>query len=247
MNNEELTILIERYLDGELSEQEKQQFEQDIKVNKELADELMLHEAIRSAIGDEELIDLREKLNVIRHEYHEKEAAKKRKKQISIYSFGIIFTAILTSTFFFYEKSYTNDELFSMYYEHYDAGTIMRGEVKPAKDIYEEALRTFDLRKYADAIKLFEQIADTSEYYLSKEYFTGLSYMELKNYNEAIKHLETAQNDKQNIYHESTIWYCGLCYLKTNQIEKAKQKFQFLNNSCPLYQKKSKEILKKIQ
>ncbi|HBF88634.1 MAG TPA: hypothetical protein DDX39_08335 [Bacteroidales bacterium] len=222
MTSEEITILIESYLDGELSEQEKQEFEQKLKTDKELTNELMLHKAIRSAIGDKEYIDLREKLEKIKHEYHEKAKVKKKKKQIAAYSISTLISVIIASTFIFYDKSYTYDELYDKYYEHYDAGTITRGEVKPTKEIYTNALRTYDNGNYTEAITLLEQITDTSAFYPSKEYFTALSYMELKNYSEAIKHFEQVQNSKQCIYSDNATWYTGLCYLKTNQTEKSK-------------------------
>lgn len=247
MTNEELTILIENYLDGELSEQERQQFEQDLKTDKELAKELELHKIIREVVSDKEMADLREKLDIIRKEYHEKEEIKRKRKKIAVYSSGFLITILLITTLFLCNRSYTNDEVFNMYYEHYDAGTVTRGEVKPTTEIFTNALRIYDNGQYIQSIEQFNQLTDTSTFYTSKEFFTALSYMELKNYAEAIRHFETALSDKQNIYHDSATWYCGLCYLKTNKTEKAKQKFQSLNGSCPLYQKKSLEILEKIK
>ncbi|OFX49608.1 MAG: hypothetical protein A2046_05950 [Bacteroidetes bacterium GWA2_30_7] len=247
MNSEEITILIERYLDGELSEQEKLQFELDIKTNKELANDLLLHKEIRKALADEEIIDLREKLNNISDKFHEKERKTKKKKQFAIYLSSSLIVISLITSFYIYDKKYTNDELYNMYYEHYDAGTITRGEIKSSKEIYTNALRTYDIGKYVDAIKLFEQISDSSEYYISKEYFTGLSYMELLNFEKAIIHFEPLLDNNESIYYENIIWFTGLCYLKTNQNEKAKQQFTKLLDKNSGFQKNSKEILEKIK
>lgn len=243
MTDEEITILIESYLDGELSEQERLQFEQELKTNKELANDLLIHQEIRNALGDEDLIDLREKLSIIREDYHRKE---KKKKRFAIFASSSIIVIAFITTFFICNKSYTNDELYNMYYEHYDAGTIVRGEVQPTKEIYTNALRTYDKGQYAEAIKLFEQIRDTSAFYQPKEYYTALSYMELQNFDKALNHLEPLLKNNVSALHKNIIWFSGLCYLKTNQNEKAKQQFKYLSNSSSCFKQKSTEILEKI-
>ncbi|OFX18540.1 MAG: hypothetical protein A2033_02440 [Bacteroidetes bacterium GWA2_31_9] len=244
MTNEEITILIESYLDGELSEQEKLQFEQELKTNKELANDLLIHQEIRNALGDEDLIDLREKLSIIRDDYHRKE---KKKKLFTVYASSSIIVIAFITTFLFYNKSYTNDELYNMYYEHYDAETITRGEVKPTIEIFTNALRIYDKGKYAEAIKLFEQISDTSVFYQPKEYYTALSYMELQNFDKALNHIEPLLQNNKSSLRENIMWFSGLCYLKTNQNDKAKQQFKSLLNTSTYYQKKSSEILEKIK
>ncbi len=244
MNNEEQTILIEKYLDRELSEQEREQFEQNLKTDKELARELKLHQAIRETIGDEEMADLTNKLNKITNDYHKKETIHRKIKQLVIYTSGAALIIFLITIISICNKSYTNEELFDQHYEHYDAGTRTRGKEKNTTEIFTNALRTYDNGQYTQAIEQFKQIPETSIYFTPKEFYTALSFMELKNYTEAIKHFEMAVKDEQNVYHDNAVWYCGLCYLKTNQTQKAKQKFQSLNNSCPFYQKKSEEILK---
>lgn len=245
MNSEELTIYIERYLDGELSDEEKLQFEQNLLSDKVLAKELKLHKVIRESIGNEELRDLRAQLNTLTNEYRKKESIIRRVKHTVLYAASVTIFVVF-SVFYFHDSKVSNDELFSKYYERFDFETATRGSTDTSTDIFTNALLNYEDGKYNEAIEQFEKIPDTSEYYSSKEFVTGLSYMELKNYNNAIRRFESVIYDKRNIFYYDAIWYCGLCYVKTNQTKKAKQIFIYLKRNSSFYQEKSEEILKNL-
>lgn len=247
MNKEDRTILIEKYLDGELLGDDLNDFELLLQTDKEFADDYFLQKEIRVALTNKDIHDLREQLNEISKNFEVKKQIARKRKPVLVYSLSAVILVLIISSIFIFDKTYTNYELYEMYYKHYDAGTITRGEEKISTEIQVRALRAYDNSQYNEAIKLFNQIADTSQCFIPKEYFTGLSYMELQRFNDAIKHFENVTLDKQSAFYENAIWYEGLCYLKTNQNQEAIRQFKKLLKSDSFYQKRASEIIEKIE
>ena len=65
--------LTDKYLDAELSEAEVSDFETQMEIDSELADELSLHLDVKQALAEKDVINLREKLNQIAQNQTEKE------------------------------------------------------------------------------------------------------------------------------------------------------------------------------
>lgn len=245
MNNEERTILIEKYLNGELKGNELKSFELKLKTDGVFAQDCSIQKNIRETLKRKEVFELREKLNNIRKDL-EKQSTKKR-IPVLFYAICAIITIAVIITICFFNKSYTNDELYSSYYEQYDAGTITRGVEKTTTDIFIQALRNYDHKQFFKALALFHQISDTSNFFVQKEYFTGLSYMELHEFDEAVKHLDNVISNKNNAYYENAIWYSGLCYLKKNKKQQSIQQFKKLLNKDSSFHKRASEILDKMK
>ncbi|MBI5541382.1 MAG: hypothetical protein HY951_15055 [Bacteroidia bacterium] len=217
MNKEERTILIEQYLDGELQGENLKNFESQLQNDKEFAQDYFLQKEIRNALSDWEIIDLREKLDKIQKDFKKNKQRAIIKKPVLLFSACAVIAILIVSSIFIFDKSYTNDELYEKYYTHYVAGIQTRGIEKTTTDTYTQALKAYDNKQYIEAIDLLNRIPDTSQTHtIAKEYFTGLSYMELKKYDEAIKHFNSVADDYQTAFHENIIWYLGLCYIKTN-------------------------------
>ncbi len=248
MNKEERTILIEKYLDGELQGENLKNFESQLQNDKEFAQDFHLQKEIRNALSDWEIIDLREKLDKIQKDFKKNKQRAIIKKPVLLFTACAVISILIVTSILIFDKTYSNDELYEKYYTHYDAGIQTRGVEKTNIDNYTQALIAYDNKQYVEAIDLLNRISDTSQTHtIAKEYFTGLSYMELKKYDEAIKHFNTISNDYQNALHENVTWYLGLCYIKTRHNKLAVKQFRELirDNSC--YKKQSLDILYKLK
>lgn len=254
MNNYERTELIENYLDGELYGNDLEKFELQIQTDKELKEDLFLQREIRKFLTSDEF-DIRMKLIEIGERYQTKKKIVKKRKRVLTYTvLSLIVLAVFSSVFFFNNRL-TNDELFEKHYKHYSSETLTQSaELVPnllweasSEEIYVNALRIYDKNQYIEAITMFNQISELSPYYNSKEYFTGLSYMELKNYNEAIKHFKAVIDSKESLITESAVWYLALCYLKTNQNQQAINQLNKLTSNDSDYKIQANEIIEEIK
>ena len=71
--------------------------------------------------------------------------------------------------------------------------------------------------------------------------------MEINEYGEANKKFNKIIDHKANAFIESAQWYLGLCYLRTEKSEKAKDIFSSIANSRSYYNKDARRILKKMK
>lgn len=245
MSKEERTIKIEQFLDGELTGQDLKDFKLKLQTDYDLAKECKLQKDIRNTLSEKELNLFRDKIAESGEKYEKRKEVKK-KIVVALYSFFTI-VIITISSYFIFHKTYSNNELFDKYYTHYDAGTVTRGQEQSTKDVFELALRKYDNSQYELAIELFDEISDTSSYSINKEYFVGLSYMELKKYKEAITHFTKVTDDEPCIYNDYAIWYKGLCYIKTKQPKEAVMQFKILKNKDSFYKKQATDVLEDLE
>jgi hypothetical protein len=54
-------------------------------------------------------------------------------------------------------------------------------------------------------------------------------------------------NDKNNLYIDQAQWYLALCYLNTNETDKAKQLFKSIENENGLYKNDAKKIIRGLK
>jgi len=149
--------------------------------------------------------------------------------------------------FFIFDSKLSNDELYEKYYKHYSSETITQSSELSTDNNYINALRIYERKQYNDAINLFDKIPENSPFYNSKEYYSGLSYMELQNYEEAIKHFNIVIKSKNNLFIENAIWYSALCYLKIDKTQLAIEYFKKLLNEDSTFKKEAGEIIEEIE
>jgi len=246
MNKEDQTQLIELYLDGELQGDELTNFEMKIQEDREFNNEYKLHVAIRETLTNKEVNEFRDKLVRIGMQSENKREPF-RLKPAALYSFLLFVVIATVSSYFIFRTTYSNEEIFAQYYEHYTAGSVTRGLENGTDDVFQLALKKYNNAQYKEAIKLFRQISDTSKLFISCEFFNGISYMELKNYKEAIHCFKPVIKDANGFYYNDAVWYMGLCYIKSDEMNEAVKQFRILQKNESNYQKRAGEIIEKIK
>jgi len=154
---------------------------------------------------------------------------------------------IVTSVIYYLQnKTYSNERLYSMYYEPYKKNIFTRIESGEPEGIFMQAMIKYADEDYENALDLFQRVPSTDDFILPAHFYTGISFMQTGKYHEAassflyiIKHL-----DNELIYQSG--WYLGLCYLKTNETDKAFTQFKKITDSNSIYKEKAEDILNKI-
>ncbi|MCD4746317.1 MAG: tetratricopeptide repeat protein, partial [Bacteroidales bacterium] len=240
--------LIEKYIDGELDDEKTNLFQNMLKNNPALAEEVNLRNEVNNAVKESDIIDLREQLEKIHKSF---ENNPKKGIVISIFKKKIfrpicaIFILIILSgalIYIFNINSISNDKLFSMYYQPYEATLIIRSG-DDMDIMFKQAIQKYEDKDYESALSLFTQL----ESGIMVNYYSGITNMELENYNEAINLFQYIINHNNNLFVQQAEWYLGLCYLKTHQNEKAIEIFKKIKKDDNSYYKKNvNKILKYI-
>lgn len=245
--------LIDEKLSGELSAEELEDFDLDLQNDPDLNAEFELHKEIDEAIQESEVIELRKKLDLV----HDLTQNKKqpgllrtilRHKLSRIAAASFVVLLIFTSLSLYFlrpDSNISNDSLFKIYYQP-DAAMLIRGTNSQNATLI-QAFQKYEKMDYPAALKLFSQVLDTDRENIPVQFYSGISYIELGQYQNALLPFQFIMDHKQNLYIERAEWYAALLYLKLNEDDNALNLFRNISHSNSFYKDKAHEILKSIQ
>jgi len=249
----DLFELIDEKLSGELSGAELEAFDLDLENDADLMAEFELHKEVDEAIQESEVIELRKKLDIV----HDLTQNKKqpgllrtilRHKLSRIAAASFVVLLIITSLSLYFlqpDGNMSNDSLFKIYYQP-DAALLIRGTNSQNATLI-QAFQMYENKEYTNALTLFSQVLDTDSENIPVQFYSGISNIELGQYQNALHPFNYIIEHKQNLYVERAEWYTALCLLKLNENENAVDLFRKISLSGSSYKDKAHEILKSIQ
>lgn len=249
----DLFELIDDKLSGELSGEALEAFDTDLANDPELQSEFELHKEVDEAIQESEIIELRKKLDLV----HDLTQNKKqpgllrtilRHKLSRIAAASFVVLLIITSLSLYFlrpDGNMSNDSLFKIYYQP-DAALLIRGTNSQNATLI-QAFQMYENKDYDEALSLFSQVLKTDSENIPVQFYSGISNIELGQYQEALHPFNFIMDHKQNLYVERAEWYAALCYLKLNETENAVDLFRKISLSSSSYKDKAHEILKSVQ
>lgn len=242
--------MIHAYLDGTLEETERTAFEEAMEKDELLRKEVDLHRDVDQALAETDILNLRGKLKTIHERVTDPEKGTRilrMKPRHAIAAVAAVALLLIGSAFVFNmirNPSMSPEQIYEMYYQPDDAVMVMRsGNTDNNESMLVEALRKYENEDFEGALKLFKK--DKSN--LMVHFYSGLAYMEIEHFNEAIRSFQTILDDKQNLFIEQAMWYQGLCYIRIGQTEKAREVFSELNTPGSSYKAKVEFILKNLK
>jgi tetratricopeptide (TPR) repeat protein len=246
MKNVENTTLIEDYLNGDLPEQEAKDFEEKLETEAELAEEMALHQRIRSFTAENEIQKLKNQVKGwLEEEAQEKpETAGKtiplnpKIKQNSWVSGIRIAASVLVvlglGWWYFATKTDTvsgNDQLAALIAKE---PSNLQGN--DDRSLWIAAYRAKD---YEKVISLLENKSPkTSE----EQYYLGLSYAAKADFEKAITQFDS-KVIADSAYTEKAAWAMALILLKQNRQTEAKKLLEKIANSDSEFNEKAKKLL----
>lgn len=237
---------IERFLAGEMNEDELRWFSKELISNSELSTELKLDKDLDVVLQDEDVIEFRRKLLSIINEKKQSNAPKiiklqPRRWQLAAAAAIAVLMITGGAILFTQQRSYTPERLFSMYYD--SDRTIELTRSGNANIV--EAVLKFQQKDFQGASLLFAEILDRDSSNMAVWFYNGISYIETERIDDAIKAFDYIVNDEKNLYVEHAEWYLGLCYLKNAQIDFAVN--QFSNIAADPYNYHKLEAVKVLE
>lgn len=233
-------ILLNNYFEGNLSEEEKQQFDELLSNDSEFKTEFEFQKKAKVAV----VLSERQKLkNQLKEIENSRKLKNKNKTWLSIAASIVVVLSL--GFIFFWNSSTTNDDLYADFYETFpniEAPTT-RGENN--LNIKSEAFYAYDSKDYKKATELFSEIykVEKTDYAI---FYIGLSEMELNEHKKAINTFSLFEGDSNNNFYYYVKWYKALCYLKENDIENSKKLLNEVTKNTNPFQLKSKELLSKL-
>jgi len=239
---------IEQYLANEMAPPERAAFRKELQESQELADELKFSQTIDSALIRDDIIELRRKLiaaiNAGRVVKEEVPVVRMNTRKWWYAAASVLALCAVAATLYLQTpRSVSNDSLFSQYYNSENIIDQTRGD----QNIVEAVIK-FQQKDFKTASVLFKSILDKDNSNIALWFYYGISNIETQNFENSIKAFKTIIEQNDNLYVEHAEWYLGLCYLKSNQKQKAIDQFGAVAaNPDNFHHKEAKDILEKMQ
>lgn len=101
---------------------------------------------------------------------------------------------------------------------------------------YQEALQAYRSHRYREAVQMFEALLNTNNRHSLSDncqYWIGESYYGLGNYHQAITAFQNVFTFSDSNKDDAAQLKLGLCYMRLNETDQAKQEFQKLIDNYP--------------
>ncbi len=243
---------IQPFLDGELSREELDWFSKELESNAVLAEDIRLYREVDNAIHEQDVMDLRDQLDVIHNSIGDPvDSPVRQTRYRKVLSYAAIASlAILISLGVLLKVQHnklTNDQIFEKHYEPYEVTMIYRSAETDYQKVLSQAFAKYDAGEFYEAIDLFEEILVDDPADMASSLYSGISYMETNQYNEAGIKFEKIINHNDNLFIEPAELYLGYCYLHTGQNLEARAQFKEIAQSDGSYKKEARKIMRSIK
>lgn len=114
-----------------------------------------------------------------------------------------------------------------------------------AHKIIQKAMLLFDSKHIANCIEELSLLYDFNHEDANAQFYLGMCYYEIGKYKLAAKYFEENLNNENNIFHQESEFYQALCFLNSQQKDRALSQLQIIANNKGFYSVKAKEIIEK--
>jgi tetratricopeptide (TPR) repeat protein len=212
--------IIDKYIAGKLTREEKSQFDTWMKEDPKFSRDVKFLKDLSAVVSKEEESDLKSRLIEV-----EKKVANKGKrlaKRIGLIVLGVL---LLLAAYFGYRNAEQKNTPAGIYAANYEVYPNVYFPVTRGKtDIMSEAFMAYERGDYKLAAEKIEERLQTSNA-LELKFYQAMSYAEMGNLPLAIRNLEDVRRF-DSAYVDECYWYLALFYMKLGNYPAAIERFQ---------------------
>jgi len=249
MKTIDFSHFIERYNAGEMGEEERQWFEKELSGNENLRQEVELRKKTDLVLKNQDLISLRNKLSDLERRRREQEVTVSKISRPAYIRYAALITALILigSAVLFKGKHTSSEEVLNRYYKTYEPPTSQRSGINAENADFSLALEFYNTNDYANAALFFNKVLESNPKDMQSVLLSGVSNFEDKKYPEAKISFATVIGDNNNLFIETAKWYLALCYIKTNDTDKAINQLEAITEEKGIYSTNARKILRKLK
>lgn len=238
--------LVDRYLEQDLSEEEKAQFNADLLTNVELKKEYDLQKKVNSFLGDKDFHEFFDKINKIEDELNLEKGKSKQKRYLwyaAAASVIIIMGANIFSPIFYQVPSGT--ELFA---NNYEIAPSVLSNRSNSDDLFmlDQGLVAFDEERFEQSSFVLKEYLREHQNHQMAQFYLALSHIEMDQMEDAITSLIPLSIDENCLYNDQASWYLALSYIKTEQFKEAIIELEKISKQKHYKKDEALELLEKL-
>jgi tetratricopeptide (TPR) repeat protein len=111
----------------------------------------------------------------------------------------------------------------------------------------ENAIASYAAGDYQRAIGYLEQVISTDKNNMEPVFMHGVANMEVHNYPVASGSFNKVLEQNDNLYLEDAAWYLGLCYMMTDNREKAVKQFIAIAETHSRYSRQAERLVRRLK
>ena len=248
MNQQEEIEKIDRYLSKDMTERERESFEEQLLKDKELKRSVEMQKDIYQGIDFHFQENLK---NRLQKEEKNPSGLDTRKQGTQRWLSPVIRVAaslalLLGAGYWYLASQVSPEELFAANYQPYPniVNPVERSGALP-QDQLGRAMIAYEKGNYKDAIESFEQQFDTLE--PSYNFYLALCLLEVGESERAAATLEKVVISQNETFYLPALWYQSLAYLKDHQTQMAQQTLEkLLKQENSTYHDRAQKILDQL-
>lgn len=236
--------LIERYLNDELSAEEKRQTEQRMSVDPEFKRRLEVFREYRQMYSEDSQ-SFRELLQEVNQDYHQKNGRPQKNYWLIAASVSII-GLVAAAYFLFLSSASQPEELYAQNFRLPADNLTVRGDAD--QQMLNEAMALYNDQQFAEALQRFDAWQEQHTDSIPVLFYSAMSHMALGEMQPAIERLKTITRERTAAasYSAASRWYLALAYLKVKQLGEAKSLLQDLAGGSSSYATKAQNLLNQL-
>lgn len=234
---------IEDYLDNKLSSEEKNNFEERLKSDKDFTREVEEHAMLFNSFDEIQAQELLLRFGNIEQEL---EGGKENQFGFPVYLKWAAALAVLAvlSLVVYLNISNSNKDLFLAYYTTYPN---VESPVSRSDAGGEAVWRLYERGDYKQAYQLFEQALENDGADIASRFYLGICALEINKLTVAEEAFAKVASDKEGAYFEQAQWYLALTYLKAGKQDAAIQRLEEIIAVKSSYDEKAKALLGELE
>ena len=244
---------VEKYIDNELVGEDLKSFEDEFYSNKDLKSDVKLHKEVEKAIGERDIIDLRDHLGEINKESHTNEGKSiimlrpNLTSSLMKRSLAASLLILVGLTALLKLSPVNSERLYNKYYETYPSYGISRTASSEINQDLKQGLLLFGEKNYADALGVFKNIIEDDAENSVARFYAGQSYQNLDNNVSAINEYKTVVKHNENLFVEQAEWYMSLCLIKEGDKQQATEQLNTIVANNGYYKQDAKTLLRRLK
>jgi tetratricopeptide (TPR) repeat protein len=245
MKKNDFSYFIERYVAGDMNDAEKIWFEKELEGNQKLRYEVNLSKRTDEVLKNKNISTLRSKLSEIEKSREVYLPVNKSKRPVYMTLAAVVAGMVMIgSIVLFSGRNLSSDEIINRYYKAYEPPTTQRSAFSASNNDFTLALEFYNTHNYEKAAILFNKVLKSNPKDMQSTLLNGVANFEDKKYPDAKQSFVNVINDNNNLFIESAKWYLALCYIKTNEKDKAIEQLQLIKNEGGMYKNDAKNIIR---
>jgi tetratricopeptide (TPR) repeat protein len=248
MKTVDFSYFIERYNAEEMSDTEKQWFQKELDGNEKLRNEVILRKRTDEVLKKQNVMSLRNKLSEIENTRKEVNKPVKSSGKAYIKYAAVVAVLVLIGTItLFPGKKLSSEEIMKRYYKAYEPPTSQRSIQSATDEDFTLAVEFYNTRDYEKAAVLFNKVLENKPNDMQTVLLVGVASFEEKKFPEAKQSFGRVIEDKDNLYIDQAQWYLALCYLNTDEKDKAIKILKTIGKESSIYKNDANRIIRGLR